>query len=422
MQEIEKTIRKIIIVLGIFMLLSTILIEYAFNIQFFHQVVIVGINLIVFSILVYFYLNPKFLVQKRKEILLLITCILIFLIFMESILGINACGGNVFEFFPDEELKYKYVTSTKICNPIKDDNKKFYVMTNNEGFIDEDFEFNEEDYNIFLIGDSFAACLESDYNNCVHQKLEKDLKGIYGDNINILNFGVSSYGSFPELEVLKKYKDIYKPKMVILYFFGENDLYENEIYLNRIHKDYYSDYSKNLIRKITPKTSLFVMTKFKNIMDKILINSEIYREKTGIEERVVRNFEPYLEEYGERWENLLKIELDSLEEIYSIGLEDDIIILHVAVTTPEQVYEEDWESVLETYPSLKDNTYILSKPNDIVMNFAEENGIYHLDLVPLFKENPKYLHLPIDGHWNDEGQLFAGEKIKEYILENDLIR
>ena len=64
-----------------------------------------------------------------------------------------------------------------------------------------------------------AACLESNYENCVHQKLEKDLKKEYGENINIMNFGVSSYGGLAELEVLKKYKDEYKPKMIILYFF-----------------------------------------------------------------------------------------------------------------------------------------------------------------------------------------------------------
>ena len=419
MQKIEKTIRKIIIFLGIFLLLSTVLIEFAFNIQFFHQVVIITFNLVFLSIFVYFYINPKLVVQRRKEIFLLIISIIIFLIFMEILLRINACGGNVFEFFPDEELKYKYVTSTKICNPIKDDNKKFYVMTNNEGFIDEDFEFKEEDYNIFLIGDSFAACRESDYDNCVHQKLEKDLKKEYGENINIMNFGVQSYGGLAELAVLKKYKDEYKPKMIILYFFGQNDFYENRDYYT---KEYLKPKFKRIIRKATPKTLLFVMTNGKNILDKIFINSEMYRVKIGLEEQNVKNYEVYLKRYDAEWQKLLEIELDSLEEIYKISSEANITLLHVAVTSSEQVYEEAWEWLLETYPSLKDKTYILSKPNEIVMNFAEENGVHHLDLVPLFKENPKYLHLPIDGHWNDEGQLFAGEKIKEYIIENKLIK
>ena len=56
------------------------------------------------------------------------------------------------------------------------------------------------------------------------------------------------------------------------------------------------------------------------------------------------------------------------------------------------------------------------------MDFAEEKGIHHLDLLPLFKENPERLHWEYDGHWNDAGQLFATEKIKEYIIKNGLIK
>ena len=98
--------------------------------------------------------------------------------------------------------------------------------------------------------------------------------------------------------------------------------------------------------------------------------------------------------------------------MYNLSLSENITMLLVAITSPEQVYEEDWKRILKTYPSLKGKTYILSKPNDIIMTFAEERGINHLDLLPLFKENPQRLHWTYDGHWNDEGQLFAAEKIK----------
>ena len=139
MLKIEKTIRKVIVVLGIFMIFITVLIEYAFNIQFFHQVVIITFNLIIIPIFFYFYVNPEFLIQKRKEIFLLIVCILIFLIIMETTLRVSDCGWE-WEFFPDEELKYKYEVSKKVCNPIKENNKKYQVISNNEGFIDDDFE------------------------------------------------------------------------------------------------------------------------------------------------------------------------------------------------------------------------------------------------------------------------------------------
>ena len=232
-----------------------------------------------------------------------------------------------------------------------------------------------------------------------------------------MNFGVSSYGGLAELAVLKSYKDLYKPKMIILYFYL-NDIGENRDYLNKV---YVKTKSQEIIRKITPKTFLFFFTNGKNLLDKVFIKFEWYRDLSGLETQAVQGHEVYSKEYNAEWQNLLETELDVLDEVYTISLEENITLLHVAVTAQEQVYEERWMQAFETYPSLKTEDYISSRPNDIIMSYAKENGIHHLDLLSLFKENPKYLHWT-EGHWNDEGQLFAEEKIKEYIIKNDLIK
>ena len=309
MQKIEKIVKRTCLTLIIFMLLATFLIEYSFNIGLFPQVIIIALNLIAIFVLGYFYFNPKFVIQKRKEIILLISVLFIFFVLMETTLQMNYCGWD-WDVSIEEEVKYKYEKSKEICNPVKELHKKFRVMSNNEGFIDDDFEFNEGDYNIFLIGDSFAACLESDYENCVHQKLEKDLKKEYSENINIMNFGVSGYGGAAELAILKTYKDEYKPKMIILYFL-DNDFSDNE---NLPHKSYVESKKRRIIRAMTPKTLLFVMTNGKKIVDKIFIKSEAYRVKTGLEEQHVKNYEVFLEEYDDKWQNLVEDELEYLEE------------------------------------------------------------------------------------------------------------
>ena len=242
---------------------------------------------------------------------------------MEFMLRLTDCGWE-WNISPDGQVKYKYEISTKICNSIVD-GKKFKVMTNNQGFIDEDFEFNKEDYNIFLIGDSYAACLESDYSNCTHQKLEKDLKIEYGDDINIMNFGISSYSGLAELATLKAYKDPYRPKMIILYFYL-NDISENRDYLNKI---YIKTKFQKSIRELTPKSLLFFFTNAKNHLDKIFIKFEFYRNVSGLEAKVIKGHEVYLKEYNDEWQELLEIELDVLDEIYKISLEENITLLHV---------------------------------------------------------------------------------------------
>lgn len=417
MQRIKKIVQWTIIVFGFFILLGITLIEYSFEIDLFEQIVMIVLSSAAILMLIYFYFRPKFIIRKRREIFLLILTIILFFIFTEVILGITSCERD-YEFFPEEELKYKHRISKINCNYIKD-GKKFYAMSNNEGFIDEDFKFNEKDYNIFLLGDSFAQCLQTNYENCVHQKLQRDLREKYGEKVNIMNFGIGTYGGLAELSVLKTYQDIYKPKMIIVYVLAQNDFLDNEDYLG------INDSEKNFrrtIRKLIPKTVSFFAVRGKNILNNILIKSEAYSLRSNYEPQATKNYEVYLEDYDKGWEKNIEIELNALEEMYNISLSENITMLLVAITSPEQVYEEDWKRILKTYPSLKGKTYILSKPNDIIMTFAEEMGINHLDLLPLFKENPKRLHWTYDGHWNDEGQLFAAEKIKEYIINNNLIK
>lgn len=416
MQVTEIKVKKIMFLLILLIILGTVLLEYAFNITFFRQLIILTIGGILISVFTYFYFRPSFVMERRREIFLLLFSLLIFFIFMEIVLRVTACGWK-WDVNPNDEIKYKYEKSTKICNSIMD-GKRFYFMTNNEGFIDDDFKFSEKDYNIFLVGDSSAACLESDYVNCAHKKLERDLKMKYGDKINIMNFGVSSYSGLAELAVIKKYVEVYKPKMIILYF-NLNDIGENRDYSNKI---YLKNKFQKLIRAITPKTFLFLFTHGKNFLDNVLIDSKWYRNVSGLEMIAFQGRQVYAKEYNSEWQDLLKIELNVLDEIYNISEKENITILHVAVTGPEQVYEERWTRAYETYPSLNPEDYIASKPNDIIMSYAEKKGIPHLDLLPLFRENNKTSLHWIEGHWNDKGQLLAAEKIEEYIVKNNLIK
>lgn len=414
MQKIEKNIKRILVFLILIVTFGTLLMEYAFNITFFRQIILLPFAIITILVLSFFYFKPETIIKRRKEILLLIISLLIFFILMESALRLTDCGWK-WNVTPEEIVKYKYESSTKICNSIVD-GKKFYRTTNREGFVDDDFMFNESDYNIFLVGDSFAACLESDYQNCVHQKLERDLRKDYGENINVMNFGVSSYSGLAELAVIKKYVPEYKPKMIILYFFV-NDFQENRDYSNKIYE---TTKLRKVVREITPKTFLFFFTHGKNILDTAMIDFKWYRKISGLEEQTIKGHAMYENEYNKEWTSLIQEELKVLDETYQIARDNNITLLHVAVTAPEQIYEDKWLDAFNTYPSLKLENYNSSKPNSIIMNHAGEKNIPHLDLLPLFRRNSERLHWK-EGHWNDEGQIFAGEKIREHIIENNLI-
>ncbi len=364
------------------------------------------------------FLKPRFIIEKRKELLLL--CFTIFLVFLllEFGLRLRKCEIN-YEYSSDQrEIRYTLLPNKEICRHIADD-KIFYYDTNSKGFVDDEFIEDNSSYNIFLLGDSFANCVQTNLSNCVHRKLENDLKNLYSDKIEVLNFGIEGYGALDELAVLKEYNAIYHPKIIIVYFFPFNDFFDNEKYL--LYKNDKNYRVKLIIRDYLPKSFAFIYDNSKQASNKLfgdfLLSSDLPED--------TERYEVYLQEHfsekDKKWGRLIETELNALTKINEIASKSNATLIIVTVTTPIQVYDEEWKKILNEYPSLNEKVYNLSKPNDLMRNFAEQNEIYFLDLLPSFKENPKRLHWEKDGHWNDKGQLFAAEKIKEFIINNNLM-
>lgn len=417
MQKIKKKTRIILSSLLFLSLVLTFLIFLTYNLDRFYYIFGAVLEVILIGLIGYFYINPNFLIKKHKEIILLIVTILLIFILFEVFLRITECSRH-YQQFSNQEVKYKHEPNQEICNYIKD-KKTFHAYSNSQGFIDDEFVYKEEDYNIFLLGDSFAQCLQSNYSNCVHQRLEKNLREDYNESLNIFNFGIGGYGTMHEFSVLKEYYEEYKPKLVILYFLPQNDVSDNLDYLKNVSSQ---EQIKEVIRKLMPKSLIFFTSRFRTLINNLLLKSEQYRLKMSYGNQAIKDYQVYLSDYNSELEGLWEEELKTLEDINNFCISRNITLLIVIVTSNEQVYEEDWARIMETYPSLKLQSYNLTKPNSIISEFAEEDNISYIDLLPLFKQNQDRLHWEYDGHWNDEGQIYASEQIEKYLIENRLIR
>lgn len=394
-------------------ILLDFLLVSSFKTNTFYLAFLFSLSSFFILIFCYFLFKPEKFIEKRKEIFLLLVIILVFFIFFEIILNITSCERK-YTFSPEESVKHKHEPNSLNCNSILD-GERFYRKANSLGFIDDEFEFEEGDFNIFLVGDSFAQCLQANEEDCVYKKLEGDLRENYGEKINVFNFGIGWYGGLQETAIIKEYSSEYEPDMIIMYFLAQNDLVDNINYLNNYSQN---KSARDFVRKLTPKSFIFMAIKAKNIFQKI---KGVEPDSEAYNSQGIRNYEVYLKDSPKEWQEMTDIQLNAIKEASDFSKENNITFLLVGVTSPEQVYEWHWERILEDYPFMKDEEYDLNKPTDIVMNYASENSILHLNLIPEFKESPNNLHWEKDGHWNSEGQKFASELIKKYIDENGLI-
>ncbi len=84
---------------------------------------------------------------------------------------------------------------------------------------------------VAILGDSFAEAVQVPVEDAFPSVLERSLAGceaLGGRRVEVLNFGVSGYGTAQELLTLRARAHAYRPDLVLLAFFPGNDVVEND--------------------------------------------------------------------------------------------------------------------------------------------------------------------------------------------------
>ncbi|MCY2993865.1 MAG: SGNH/GDSL hydrolase family protein [Planctomycetota bacterium] len=85
-------------------------------------------------------------------------------------------------------------------------------------------------FRVAVLGDSFVEAFQVPYEQSLCAVLEQELAScpsLAGRSVEVLNFGVSGYGTAQELLMLRHYVWDYEPDIVLLTFFAGNDLRNN---------------------------------------------------------------------------------------------------------------------------------------------------------------------------------------------------
>jgi hypothetical protein len=326
----------------------------------------------------------------------------------------------------------------KIRTSVDNHAVEYDIWSNELGCFDEPYR-GEKDV-ILLVGDSFTHSY-APFEDKWGTRIEKLL------NHRVLKCGVNGYGTKQEL---MKAKDIIarinrSPRLIIVGYFW-NDLDD--------------DYSfPNL-----------------TVVDGYLVPSEKFKDKTG---RLL-SLEVLEKQYG-LWEKLMGNYPLSLWKLTNYFLDQHLILvklindasirwfppkksytnpLDFSAFSPEPWAPQIWEphqknlegfkelarsqgaellvvlipSNTQVYPFLTAGRNIdLERPNRIVGDFLQRQGIRCLDLLPLFRQyadqrprphlsSDQDLYWRANSHWSIKGEHLAGLLVSQYILENNLVQ
>lgn len=384
---------------------------------------------------------------------LAVTSIVIMLVLAEIALRLTPYKNMLPKMQLDPLRYYSYADPVKgydiVKNappaPVSVEGLKYDLWSNELGCFD--VPYRDERDSILLVGDSFTfafAPFQDKWGTKIENLLER----------RVLKCGVGGYGTKQELlkasEIVSGMK--HKPKLIIVGYFI-NDLEDDYLFpastvLNGypVRTQYIKDMNTGEILKrdaaaleeqmkygVKEYPSGFFLRRAKwwieqesiiiflakNSLRPILLAMPVIGNMVA-QTKVV--LPPMIAFLDRPWiQNVWSVHLSHLKAFKTLAARSGSNLLIVIIPSREQVYPHltNWKGVDR------------EKPQKILRAFLEQEGIPHMDLLPLFAEysgppsrvldTDRGLYWRNDPHLNRRGNQLLGLLASQYILENDLL-
>jgi lysophospholipase L1-like esterase len=340
------------------------------------------------------------------------------------------------------------------------------IKMNSQGFRDKErnYEKGKDVFRILVLGDSFTEALQVRLEQTFPYILEEKLNSAINKRFEVINLGISGFGTAQEYLTLKHYGLKYQPDFVILAFFIGNDFIDNSLTLSvgdPNPKPYFVLNNGKLeeipfkIKESTQKRGIiedFWETTFPNtyylVYSRIaqtpwlanflweigiknstsaLIDKSKKSEKTS--EIPIFWYDVYAEEYTSQWKEAWDITKALILRISRECKINKIGFLVVVIPDELEFRSDKWDEILDKNPQMRTLKYDLRKPERILSNFFDANKIGYLLLRPGFEKYTKetgkdlHFHYRYDHlHWNAQGHTLTAELIYEKLKENKLVK
>lgn len=329
-----------------------------------------------------------------------------------------------------------------------------FVKINSQGLRDREHTETKPDgvYRIAVLGDSYAEAVHVDMADTFWSSLESNLSKcpVFADHqVEVINFGVSGYGTAQQLITLRRHVWKYSPDMVLLAFFQGNDVEDNSRSLTEnIYRPFYNLKEDKLIEDVSFRDSEYYAKSMStwvgikvNIINRVRLLQLLYHVKKNLkikdgsadvrkpetgEIKMEKGLspsiynEPKTPAWIEAWNVTEKLILEMDHEVRGKG---SVFVL-TTLSISQQVHpDKDVTANFKKQMKISNLFY----PDNRLERFAKKNRINVLKLAPRMQafaqENNLFLHgfnntAMGKGHWNEAGHKLAAELISRYICED----
>ncbi len=342
---------------------------------------------------------------------------------------LNPNRDNEFTFYQyDETLGWKNMPNAE--GMLKMPDSTTHIKINSKGLRDKSYGYKKPEgiMRIVVLGDSFTWGYGVEDKERYTEILEDGLL----ENIQVINMGVTGYGTDQEFHTLKNEGVKYNPDLVIIAFQIGTDISDNthtvrytypksmfvldnnnKLTLTNVPVPQKEEWLKREEIENNDNVTLFLSFRgfmahhshaYVFIADRIVSTPKLLNlfKKIGIADKETRSRRAYgFDHYN--W-NLTRAILTEIDAVAKTNNAKTFIVI---VPTREQV-----------------NKNFDSELTGALVDLGKENNITVLDCLPEFRknaENGEELYFKNDGHWNANGHRLAAELIYDKLIEEQLI-
>ncbi|MDA0833606.1 MAG: SGNH/GDSL hydrolase family protein [Planctomycetota bacterium] len=325
-----------------------------------------------------------------------------------------------------------------------------YVTTNSYGLRDREYSIPKppETFRIAVLGDSYAEAMQVDASETFWSVMERKLTEnphFKGQTVEVINFGVSGYGTAQELQMLRSRVWQFEPDLVLLAFVTGNDIRNNSQVLEpdnnrpffmldngdlKLDSSFLQHPDQIKARRTTTRLKvkainasrvLQLINHWKNHREVPEVNGADHPfAEVGIDVGC------YLPPTDPDWTQAWSMTEHLLEAIHAEVDAHDAAFCVVTLSNGVQVHPDP--QVRDHFKTQFEIADLLF-PDHRIRDFCKRIGIHVLNLAEpmqkLAEKQHRYWHgfentRMGTGHWNTDGHRQAGELMAEYLVRDVL--
>jgi hypothetical protein len=282
-------------------------------------------------------------------------------------------------------------------------------------------------FRILLLGDSFMEALQVPADSMLATLMERDLTRETGRPVEVINGGVSGWGTGDELRYLTRYGLAYHPDLVVVAMTLHNDISDN------LRREWYTlqggvladrdPQSKSWFQFKVLELKAFVATRVQlyQLWRRVRHGREIQQVGQALNSHVVELFTvpspPDIVLGQQLTEHLLGAIRDTSKAVRS---QVAVVLLPLRYQLADTTF-----AGFVKHAEMPPGRMSMYQPQAMIRRMADSLHIPVIDLLPAFQQwtaaGKAPLYLEWDGHWNDAGHRLTADVVVHDLVATNLV-